>query len=101
MGDLELEPQRVIPDLTRALQTSDPIVKVAIVRALGKIGEQARSAIPFLFEVYNDPDESVQRAAREALYAISPMSFPFPDGEMFRRRYGLRYGLPPAPAPEQ
>jgi len=93
LGDLELEPQRVIPALTRALQNSDPIVRAAIARALGKFGEQARTAVPFLLELYNDPDDSMQRTALEALYAIRAMSFPFPDSEMFRRRYGL----PPPP----
>ena len=87
LGDLALEPRLVVPELTRALQNNEPSVRLAAAHALGKLGEEARSAVPFLVDAYGDADSYMRQAAENAIAQICPI--PFPETEMFRRRYGL------------
>ena len=60
-----------IPALLEALSTArTPELRTAIARALGEVGEQARSATPQLRKLLEDKNKHVSEAAEEALLAI-------------------------------
>jgi HEAT repeat protein len=53
--------------LTEALQDMDCRVRAAAALALGRIGPEAREAVPVLIPALQDESEAVRRAAAEAL----------------------------------
>ncbi|MBK5254446.1 MAG: HEAT repeat domain-containing protein, partial [Vicinamibacteria bacterium] len=50
------------PGLIEALHDPSPLVRLHVVRALGNLGDSARTAVPALIEVLNgDPDREVRK----------------------------------------
>jgi HEAT repeat protein len=63
--------REAVPALSAAFpRETEKQVRVNIVRALGSIGAEARSAVPMLRAALRDPDESVRDAAAQALSLI-------------------------------
>ena len=61
-----------VPVLLIILKQQDPEARVFGARALGKIGKQAKAAIPELMEAAKTGDASIRREAIDALAAIGP-----------------------------
>jgi HEAT repeat protein len=59
-----------VDDLVDALNDKEPTMLVWTCAALGQMGDKARKAIPALQKLLNHPDESVRRAAKDAIDAI-------------------------------
>jgi HEAT repeat protein len=55
-----------------ALRSEHPLVRKRAALALGRVGPEAREAIPALEKLLSDPDRGVQDAAAHALEAIDP-----------------------------
>lgn len=55
-----------VPELIRGLQANNFLVQAAAARALGRIGPDAKSAIPALEEAARDADPGVLREIIEA-----------------------------------
>lgn len=58
-------------DLIKALLADNPLVRKGAAEALGSLG--ISRAVPFLFELRNDPDREVRMAAQEAINQIDEM----------------------------
>ena len=61
-----------MPTLTELLKDTDWSIRSAAAMALGKIGCDAKTAIPMLTDLLKDKDEVVRRAAALALGNIGP-----------------------------
>jgi HEAT repeat protein len=62
-----------VVELIRATRSSDPVVRVATIRALGAIGEpDAHVAIPSLVEAVSDENAHVREIAAEVLGKFGP-----------------------------
>jgi len=72
VGELQLEPQLVVPGLTNCLRSSNDTIRFSAAFALGKFREDACSAVPALLNALGDRSASVQHCAANALRAIDP-----------------------------
>jgi HEAT repeat protein len=90
LGEIGPEAGEAVPALTRVLTESDAAaeakpastrerwrgyhaqMRAAAAEALGKIGPEAKEAVPVLREALEDKDEGVRQAAAEALQRIQP-----------------------------
>jgi HEAT repeat protein len=61
-----------IPLLVQALTNSDPQVRCCAAWAVGSEGAAARSAVPALLGMLNDPEVSVRGFVTNALWSINP-----------------------------
>jgi HEAT repeat protein len=61
-----------LADLIEALSDKDALVRMRAARALGRMGPDAKEAIPALLEAVNHPEPPVRQAAAEALREIGP-----------------------------
>jgi HEAT repeat protein len=59
-----------VPALIRALNDSDAEVRLAVIRALGRIGPSAKGAVPVLTRMREDEDSRVRAAVVGALGRI-------------------------------
>jgi HEAT repeat protein len=59
-----------VKGLAAALFDTEPEVRAAAATALGRIGPEARSAVPGLEALSGDGNEAVRKAAEAALAAI-------------------------------
>lgn len=64
--------KEAVPELTGALQSSRPSVRLGAATALGKIGLDSRDALPKLLVCLSDEDPAVARAAAEGLPRLGP-----------------------------
>jgi HEAT repeat protein len=67
---------KVVPALTKALQSKEIEVRISAAIGLGYFGEKAKNAIPALQSAQKDRDPRVREAAGVALYRIDPAQFP-------------------------
>lgn len=72
LGDLNSEPQIVVPALSRGVADPRPIVRMNAVKALGMFEERARPAVPVILNACNDTDPFVRYEATNALRAVAP-----------------------------
>jgi hypothetical protein len=63
--------QPVLKVLIEAIEDGQPAVRCEVIEALGRIGPEAKEAIPLFKEAAKDEDEKVRKAAERALKAIS------------------------------
>ncbi|GEM_PF-3928600 len=63
-----------VPHVLPVLRAAEPNVRLAGIRVLGKIGEEAHDAIPSLCDLLHDPDAQVRVAAIGALVAVGSTS---------------------------
>ena len=70
LGDLGLEPDVVVPELSSGLEV--PSIRIGSACALGNFGILARPAIPALLRVLNDPDQHMRLVVTNALRKIAP-----------------------------
>jgi len=75
VGELQLEPQLVVPGLTNCLRSSNDTIRFSAALALGKFREDACSAVPALLSATNDASSAVRGAALDALSKIDPKTF--------------------------
>jgi len=68
--------KEAVPDLVKALQSSDALLRAQAALALGAIGPDARDAVPALTTALDDPEWSVRRQSAMALGAIGPDARP-------------------------
>ena len=61
-----------VPDLVRALRSTDVDLRWRATLLLGRIGPDAATAVPDLASLLSDPDRRVSRAAARALGQIGP-----------------------------
>ena len=66
------EPALVVPALTNFLYNPSTAVRIRAADALGFFGPAAKSALPHLLPLANDPDFNLARYARQALERIEP-----------------------------
>jgi HEAT repeat protein len=73
LGKLALEPETVVPALTRALASSNPELRRSAARALGAFGSAAVSGVPVLIKVQESTNEwrPVRFEAGKALERIT------------------------------
>ena len=72
---LDAPPFEVLPALLDALSSDDWVLRIAIPTAIGKLGAQARSALPALAQIARaELDEEGQFPAIEAIRSIDPDS---------------------------
>jgi uncharacterized UBP type Zn finger protein len=64
--------EAAVPDLTRQLTDSDPLIRKRAADVLARIGPQAEKAVPDLVEALEDEDEAVRKSAALALGQIGP-----------------------------
>jgi HEAT repeat protein len=70
-----------VPALTEALEAATtPTMRMAVVRALGAVGPEARPAVPRLRTLLDDKDRDVREVAQEALKRIEDRPAPKKDG---------------------
>ena len=72
LGELQLEPNIVVPALISNADPSRPIPYSFVLFALGEFGTNARSAVPLLMQAFRSGDEKVRSAATHALENIDP-----------------------------
>jgi len=72
LGDIGPASKSAVPTLGKALKDADPQVRQSAAYALGRIGDPA--ARPFLEAAKKDTNESVKRAAKEALKTLKKKS---------------------------
>jgi HEAT repeat protein len=72
LGELQLEPDIVVPALISNANLSRPILCSFAIFALGEFGTNARPAVPLLLEALSSQDASVRSAATNALEGIAP-----------------------------
>lgn len=78
--ELESPAPEVPAGLINDLKSSDRVVRAQAVKALGRMGPQARGAWPALKDLaHKDPDAQIQRAATAALVAGSIRDLESPD----------------------
>jgi HEAT repeat protein len=78
LGRLGGSPELVVPALTRWLEQSSQQLKAGLelpmaILILGLYGEQARSAVPVLVKLHEDPDKTIRQVTRVALKQIDPV----------------------------
>lgn len=71
LGELRLEPQVVVPAVSRILQDSHPELRTAAAVALGKFGRSADPALPALTNCLEDPCVTVREQAAYAIQCIT------------------------------
>jgi HEAT repeat protein len=59
-----------VAPLIEALSDPEALVRLAAVQALGIIGPPAKPAVPTLWRLIRDPDETVREAALRAIKRI-------------------------------
>ena len=69
--EMKIDPKLLVPGLISAL--GNPQAKLVAVQALGKIGPEAKSAVPALNKMRFDTVQQVRDAATEALKSIQAM----------------------------
>jgi hypothetical protein len=70
-----VEPERTMLALTERLQREkEPLVRTAIFYSFGRLGTNAKSALPALLQATNDPDHYVAEQAVKSLKAIEANS---------------------------
>ncbi|MDY6831831.1 MAG: HEAT repeat domain-containing protein [Thermodesulfobacteriota bacterium] len=69
-SDEDLTKISAIPELQKALRDSNPDVRVMAAQTLGKIGPDARSALPDLVDVLDDDRYEVRAAGADAIEKI-------------------------------
>jgi HEAT repeat protein len=62
-----------VPDLAALLNTSDPDVQKAVVRALGELGGLAREAAPALARLFRNADSGVRSTVLRQLPKLGPL----------------------------
>ncbi len=72
MAEIGQEREAVIPLLISGLQSRRPDSKWGCAVALGQMGWEARSAVPYLLELLKDRDAMVRHDAAQALEQIDP-----------------------------
>jgi len=70
VGELQLEPQLVVPGLTNCLRSSNDTIRFWAAAALGQFGPEARGAVPALLNALGDSSTNVQHCAANALRVI-------------------------------
>lgn len=70
-----------VQNLIRALQNDDPIERLVAAKQLGKIGAEARAALPALQRLLQDPDIDVRKVAEAAIARIQSTPPPAPRPE--------------------
>jgi HEAT repeat protein len=71
LGILNANPKIQVAALVDALQDKDSQVVLAVIQALGELGEAAQSAVPVLTKLAEGPDENLRLAAVDALQRIA------------------------------
>ena len=71
LGNIDQEPEEVIPVLVEQLKDNDPQCRRMAAQAIGFFGKDARLAIPSLTSAMSDSDGNVRRLAKEALERIN------------------------------
>lgn len=82
LGKLALEPETVVPALTKALASQNPYLVRSAARALGEFGSSATSAVPALIRVSNSamrpaPFEAIKALERITNSASAKIAIPF------------------------
>jgi HEAT repeat protein len=72
LGELQLEPNFVVPALISNADPSRPMPFSFALFALGEFGTNARAAVPLLTQAIRSDDEKVRSAATQALENIAP-----------------------------
>jgi hypothetical protein len=72
LGHLKMEPELVVPALTKGLKDVRYEVRRQIADALREFGQLARPSVPALLEALNDSDLDARRNATNALMRIAP-----------------------------
>jgi HEAT repeat protein len=62
----------VVAGLTAALEDPDPVVRQSAARSLGRLGEEAKPAVPALLRGLAEASPRMQRTVRSALRQIDP-----------------------------
>ncbi|MGL6074342.1 MAG: HEAT repeat domain-containing protein [Fimbriiglobus sp.] len=65
-----------LPDLIRGMRSNQPEVRSRSARALGRMGEQARDAMPHLAHALHDQEASVRESAAQAMGQMGPEAIP-------------------------
>jgi HEAT repeat protein len=66
-----IDPERTVLALLERLQREkEPLVRTAIIYSLGRLGSNAKSALPELRQATNDSDASVAEQAAKSINAI-------------------------------
>lgn len=71
----------VVPGAITALENESLLVRICTASLLGKIGPDARSAIPALKKRLKDDDETVRERAQEAIHKIEAPAAPSTKGQ--------------------
>ena len=61
-----------VPELVKALESPDPVIREKAVGVLGRMGPDAEAAVPALVKLLEDPDEGVRKATARTLGQIGP-----------------------------
>lgn len=73
LGWWQVEPELVVPALAACcLASPGSAGRLEAVMALGKFGQQAKPALPSLFEALNDSDAFVRAQATNAIWKVAP-----------------------------
>lgn len=73
LGNLHLEPEKVVPELTLCLHsTNHPEVRQGALWGLKGYCTNAKTAVPLIIQSFTDPDASIRQKATNALKAIAP-----------------------------
>jgi HEAT repeat protein len=64
--------ETVVPLLTEALSSTNPLVVMEVMRALAKYGDRARVALPALTLLEEDSRTNIRRTAATAIERIAP-----------------------------
>ena len=72
LGALKQEPEIAVPALTKKLQDFAGYVRFNAAWSLGEFGSAARSAMPALVDMLNDPDIHGRKVATNAIKKIAP-----------------------------
>jgi HEAT repeat protein len=72
LGELQLEPDIVVPALISNANTNRPLLYSFVLGALEEYGTNARPAVPLFLEALHSDDESVRSTATNALKEIAP-----------------------------
>ncbi len=68
LGDLGAQGRTAVPALIETMRSTEPAVRAASARSLGRIGAEA--AVPALTSACSDPEPRVREAAEDALVAV-------------------------------
>jgi hypothetical protein len=70
LGDLALEPRRVVPVLISLLSEESESLRVSAMVSLGQYGPKAAKAIPLLEAMLGEPSQQIQKIAKRCLGEI-------------------------------